>query len=113
MNTGGHEARSSNLSFLCLAALFANSLACVPSVRGASQIVKPPCQTQKILRYWYSGWLRGGVILDNHEDLLALTEKELLAGILQELRKNTGAVEHLQDITAEIYSLQKEAAWDR
>ena len=51
--------------------------------------------------------------LDNHEDLLALTEKELLAGILLELRKNTGAVEHLQDITAEIYSLQKETTWDR
>ena len=52
MNTDGREAKSSNWSFLCLAALFANSLACVPSVRGASQIVKPPCQTQKILRYW-------------------------------------------------------------
>ena len=51
--------------------------------------------------------------MDNHEDLTALTEKELLAGILLELRKNTGAVEHLQDITAEIYSLQKEMSWER
>ena len=56
-STGGREARFSNWSFLCLAALFANSLACVPSVRGASQFVKPPCQTQKILCYWYGGWL--------------------------------------------------------
>ena len=57
--------------------------------------------------------LKGEMTLDNHEDLTALTEKELLAGILLELRKNTGAVEHLQDITAEIYSLQKEMAWER
>ena len=46
-------------------------------------------------------------------DLQSLTEKELLAEIVQELRCNTEAVENLQSIAANIYDLQKEAMWDR
>lgn len=47
------------------------------------------------------------------ENLSALTEKQLLAELVQELRYNTEAVENLQDIAAEIHSLQKELAWDK
>ena len=50
--------------------------------------------------------------MDN-ENLQTITEKQLLAELVQELRSNTDAVEHLQDIAAEIHSLQKELAWDR
>ena len=46
-------------------------------------------------------------------DLQSLTEKQLLAEIVQELRYNTEAVENLQSIAADIYDLQKQAMWDR
>ncbi|MBQ2448858.1 MAG: hypothetical protein II270_02365 [Peptococcaceae bacterium] len=46
-------------------------------------------------------------------DLQTLTEKQLLAELVQELRYNTEAVENLQSIAADIYDLQKEAMWDR
>ncbi len=46
-------------------------------------------------------------------DLQTLTETQLLAELVQELRCNTEAVKYLQDIAAEIHSLQKEMAWDR
>ena len=46
-------------------------------------------------------------------DLLALSQQELLAELVLELRQTTEAVETLQDITADIYTLQKEMAWDR
>lgn len=46
-------------------------------------------------------------------NLHTLTERELLAELVQELRYNTEAVENLQTITANIYDLQKEGMWDR
>ena len=46
-------------------------------------------------------------------DLQTLTEKQLLAEQVQELRYNTEAVENLQSIAANIYDLQKEAMWVR
>ena len=47
------------------------------------------------------------------KDLQSLTEMQLLAELVQELRYNTEAVENLQSIAADIYGLQKEAMWDR
>ncbi|MBQ2014059.1 MAG: hypothetical protein II242_02650 [Peptococcaceae bacterium] len=46
-------------------------------------------------------------------NLQTLTETQLLAELVQELRCNTEAVENLQSIAANIYDLQKEAMWDR
>ena len=48
-----------------------------------------------------------------HEDLLALTENEVLAEVILELRQNTEAVENLQDIAADIHDWQKQETWDR
>ena len=48
-----------------------------------------------------------------NNDLQTLTETQLLAELVQELRYNTEAVENLQSIAADIYDLQKEAMWDR
>ena len=48
-----------------------------------------------------------------NNDLQTLTEKQLLAELVQELRYNTEAVENLQSIAANIYDLQKENMWDR
>ena len=50
--------------------------------------------------------------MSNYEELQALTEKQLLTEILLELRQNTFAVEHLQDINADIYDLVKNTAWN-
>ena len=50
--------------------------------------------------------------MEKHDELLALTEKQLLTEILLELRQNTFAVEHLQDINADIYELVKNTAWN-
>ena len=50
--------------------------------------------------------------LEKHDELLALSEKQLLMEILLELRQNTFEVEHLQDINADIYDLVKNTAWN-
>ena len=50
--------------------------------------------------------------MSNYEELQALTEKQLLTEILLELRQNTFAVEHLQDINADIYDLVKGSIWE-
>ena len=49
--------------------------------------------------------------MDKHEDLQAMSEKQLLAEILLQLRQNTDAVEHLQDINADTYGLLKDTIW--
>ena len=47
------------------------------------------------------------------EELLAMSEKELLAELILELRQNTDAIEELRDIHADTHGLLKEAIWDR
>lgn len=50
--------------------------------------------------------------MEKHDELLALSEKQLLTEILLELRQNTFEVEHLQDINADIYDLVKGSIWE-